>query len=249
MDNAYKVIILAAGFGIRLGVYGEQLPKGLIPAGKTTIIGKTIDALRQAEINNIILVTNNKFFNDYQNYFNNHHGLRIRILNNLVDRNKERKGALGDLISIISKFNFWNDNLLVLPSDTYYDLSLKKLLEFSNDKNGFVTVFRRFENRLSIKNRLGCGVFGDNNKLIYFIEKPDVPATNFGAVPIYIYPAKVVKFLKNYQKSGRSLDAPGSIIPWLIRQKIPVYGYIMNKFSLDVGTKDDINYLNNYLKE
>jgi 2-aminoethylphosphonate-pyruvate transaminase len=50
-------VILAAGRGIRLGALGEEAPKGFLQLGGTTLIARSIDALRAAGIERVIIVT------------------------------------------------------------------------------------------------------------------------------------------------------------------------------------------------
>jgi choline kinase len=50
-------VILAAGRGVRLGPLGREIPKGLITIGGRPIIERSIDALRAAGIERVLIVT------------------------------------------------------------------------------------------------------------------------------------------------------------------------------------------------
>lgn len=50
-------VILAAGRGVRLGVLGRETPKGLIQIAGSTLIERSIAALRDAGIERIVIVT------------------------------------------------------------------------------------------------------------------------------------------------------------------------------------------------
>jgi 2-aminoethylphosphonate-pyruvate transaminase len=57
MTKPRLAIILAAGRGRRLGVLGEEIPKGFIDIGGRTLIERSIDALREAGVQRIRIVT------------------------------------------------------------------------------------------------------------------------------------------------------------------------------------------------
>ncbi len=60
MSGKIKAIILAAGRGTRMGIYGTDKPKGLLEISGKTLIQHQVDALRQAGISNIVIVTGYK---------------------------------------------------------------------------------------------------------------------------------------------------------------------------------------------
>lgn len=241
-----NVVILAAGFGTRLKGKGLQTPKGLIRYKNTTILGRMVeDLLKANSINNIILVSNSNFYKQYREWIKKNDPVnRIQIINNNISKPSERLGAIGDLIYAIDKLKI-NGNILVLPSDTLYNFKISEFLEFAHERNCFSTVFRYVEDKNIIKNRYGCAVI-KNNFVVSFEEKPNKPKGNYLAIPFYYYPKDTLRFLKIYKKEGGNLDAPGSIIGWIIENKIPVYGFITNNKSLDVGTKKELNKITDF---
>jgi len=52
-----RAIILAAGSGMRMGKYTENLPKGMLSVGGKTLIERQLAALRAADIEDIIIAT------------------------------------------------------------------------------------------------------------------------------------------------------------------------------------------------
>jgi 2-aminoethylphosphonate-pyruvate transaminase len=50
-------VVLAAGRGVRLGALGQEIPKGFIPMGGQPLIERSIDALRAAGIERVLIVT------------------------------------------------------------------------------------------------------------------------------------------------------------------------------------------------
>lgn len=240
--NQLNAIILAAGFGTRLNG-AINLPKGLIKSAGSTLLGHIIQDIQQTKpIAKTTLITNTKYHSQYRDWLKaTFPDFPITIINNHIATNDKRLGALGDLIHALDHTNGWSQDTLVLPSDTYYSFALNDLINFYSQHQGFVTVIRSMD-KAEIKNRLGCAVL-DNSQITQFIEKPANPPSNFAAIPFYIYPANHLSLLKDYQQQGGNLDAPGSIIPWLINNDGPVYAMIVDTPTIDVGTPPDIKTL------
>lgn len=236
-----NILLLAGGFGTRLKAYGEKTPKGLIPRGKSTLVGDLIDeviALRSATA----LVTNARFASTYRKWLEaNELSSQIQLLSNQAKNPDERLGALGDIVFALEHFNWWGDDLLVLSTDTYHEFSMRDFVEFSQEKASFSTVVRKLSKEV-IAGRLGCAVMNDD-RIIEFIEKPEKPTSVFAAIPFYYYTKKTLSLLPDYKKDGGNMDAPGSIIPWFISRGVDVFGYITDGETLDVGTTEDVKAL------
>jgi choline kinase len=55
-----RAVILAAGSGRRMGKYGENLPKGMLPINGKSIIERQIEKIREIGISDIVIVTGYK---------------------------------------------------------------------------------------------------------------------------------------------------------------------------------------------
>jgi glucose-1-phosphate thymidylyltransferase len=238
-----NAIILAAGFCTRLFPITEYFPKGLLPIHGKAIISYLLDDLATiAEINSIQLVTNNRYAQLFDYWVNSYYpNLHIQIINNTVTKPENRFGAIGDLLYTLNQ-NQKYDDILVLASDTLASLKLKNLVRFYKNNRGVVNVIFNCKNLNLIKKRLGCVVV-EGAKIVSFEEKPEQPMSTLTSIPYYIYPKEYIQKIFDYQKSGGSLDAPGSIISWLIGQ-VPVFGFdIGGGFYYDVGTIETYNRL------
>lgn len=238
-----RALILAAGFGTRLKELGEKTPKGLIKQHNKPLLKhvcQEIEALGQ-NIQTTALVTNNKYFSQYSAWTHANYP-RIQVLNNGVDSSEKRLGAIGDLHRVVDSLNWRDEPLLVLPSDTYFEFNLSDLVEIYEKTHDFVTVVRLMPDKKIIANRLGCAVV-EQDRITKFLEKPSTPPSLYAAIPFYLYPEKVLKQIPDYMDQGNDPDSPGSIIPWLIANNIPVRTIITTNQTLDVGTQEDITAL------
>lgn len=236
-----RALFLAGGFGTRLGTFGEQTPKGLIQMGQTTILGKIlVDVMHLTDaVSDIAVVTNGRFQETYGRWLlDKGYAERVKFLSDGVMEPDKRLGAIGDLRLALDTFSWYDQDLLVLPSDTTYEFPLKEFVEFSKRQGTFATVVRRME-PAQIAGRLGCAVL-DAGYIVEFVEKPANPPSPYAAIPFYFYPKSVLARLGEYQQSGGNMDAPGSIIPWLLAQGVRVAAYETMGVTLDVGTMDDV---------
>ena len=236
-----KTIFLAAGFSTRLYPITENFPKALLQVRATPIIQLLLQQIQQLRQNETALVTNNRYFKHFETYLQKKQ-FPITLINNQTDDKDHRLGAIGDLLFTLDKTQ-WNEDLLVLPSDTLVSLDLEKFVKFATEKKQFCTVVFDKKDKQEIANQLGCAVL-EGDQIIEFIEKPQNPPSTLSSVPIYFYPKHTLHLIKEYQKTSGDLDSPGAIIPWLLG-KIPCYAYLIkNGYYYDVGTKEMLDRLN-----
>jgi glucose-1-phosphate thymidylyltransferase len=238
-----KAIILAAGFCTRLFPITQYFPKGLLTLNGKAILSYLLDDLATVtDIDSIGLVTNSRYIKIFDYWLKTYYPkLEINLIDNHISNPDNRLGAIGDLIFTLNQEKSEVDTL-VLASDTLTSLKLSNLISFFKVNRGLINALFDIKNPDLIKKRLGCAQV-DGVKLINFVEKPELPATTLTSIPYYIYPKELLKYIFDYQKSGKSLDAPGSIISWLIG-KVPVFGYNIGAgFYYDVGTIETYNKL------
>lgn len=237
-----KAVILAGGFGTRLKQLGENTPKGLLNQRETPLMSHICQEISKIdEIDQVALVANGKYAPKYQSWLNNNFP-EVLLLNNGVFEPEKRLGALGDLHYTLNQLSWYDEPILVLPSDTYFQFSLNQILEIYKSHQTFVTVVRDVQDKSIIAGRLGCAKL-NNGELIEFYEKPLYPPTTLASIPFYLYNPETLKLLGVYKDDNQDMDAPGSIIPWLLQKKIPIHALEVSSMTLDVGTPEDVSRL------
>ncbi len=238
-----NTLLLSAGYGTRLKKIGERTPKGLFKNSKNiSITDMIIGSLQKVpQVEDWALVSNNRFFHNYQDYFaQNYPGLKIKMLNDGTDDPKERLGSLGDLVFVLNKLSWWDKSILVLASDRTPENIIPHLVKLYNQHpDCFITCVTR-QSKKMIANRYGCAQLGQDQKILSFEEKPAQPKSNYQAIPFYIFPQKSLSLLKKYYQAGKNMDSPGNIIPWLLQHNFPVYAHITQKTSIDIGNLEDL---------
>ncbi len=242
-DTSLNALILAAGFGTRLRKLGKETAKGLFKNKQNLSITDLIlnEILKLDSIKDIALISNQRFYQSYQQHLHQNYSQKIQILNDKISRPENRLGSLGDLIFSLNQLAWWENNLLVLPSDRTPNAFLPKLIELFIEKKGQGSVnclIKKDKNK--IRNKSGCALVNKQGRIIDFEEKPEKPKSDLASLPFYIFPPSALKHLKNYQKSGHNLDSPGHFLPWLIQHDHPVYSYVTSTHSFDIGDLDDL---------
>jgi len=235
------VLILAAGFGTRLYPLTQNLPKALIQINNKPLINYTIERINQIpEVENIYILSNNKFFKNFLKWKENSKDLtdkKIKILNNGVDNVKDRQGVLNDFkyaLEFIDK-----RDLLILSSDNLFEFDLKKLVDLGNQKNSSGSVLKIINDKELIK-KYSCVLLDKENKIIKFTEKPKNPESNLVSVWPYHLKKHDLEHIRNSEG-----DETENIIDFL-HTKTNVLGHILEDFWCDIGCLEELKSAEEY---
>jgi len=236
-----KALILAAGYATRLYPLTKEYPKPLLEIKNKPIIDHIIAKINKVSfIDEIFVVTNNKFFNNFKKWSSGKSGKKITLVNDLTKSNKDRLGAIADMHFVIKKKKV-TDDLLVIGGDNLFDAPLKGFLDFSKKQKEAVNI-----GVFKLKNKKDASKYGvvelDNKKKITgFEEKPVRPKSAFVAMCLYYIPKNYLGSIGNYIEKGKGKsDTTGGYIAWL-KERADVYGFIFSGSWFDIG---DHKYLN-----
>jgi len=235
-QETMKAIFLAAGFCTRFYPVTQYFPKGLLPIGDKPIVQYMLDDVwTLPDIDSVAIVTNHRYQSILSTWIHMTYPNRpILCVDNGVHQSDKRRGAIGDLLFILSKTK-WNDDILVISNDILTSMKLTFMISFYHKHHGIVNSLYDTLDTNVIANKLGCAIL-DGVSIKSFVEKPAHPTTTITSIPCYIFPKESLPLIRKYKKEGNPVDAPGSIIPWMIG-KLPVFGYDIGKgYYYDVGT-------------
>lgn len=222
-----KCIILAGGFGTRLGNLAAGKAKGLIEYKSKPLVTHIINKV--PEDVNILLSTNRKFevdFRKWQETINRD----VEICVEPAVSNEQRLGATGSL-------NFWIENkaitedLLVIASDNYFEFDLAQFIAVYDGKNTLVAVY-------DIGDKSKASQFGvvelNGHRIVAFEEKPAEPRSSIITTAIYILPPRIFPLLSQYCSQGRR-DNLGDFIAYIM-DRDEVRAYVFSEFWIDIGS-------------
>lgn len=245
-----KALILAAGYGTRLYPYTKNLPKPLLKIDKRPIIDYLLDKLsRLRNISKIIVVTNARFFKQFQAWGNGSDvSQRVFILNDLTKSPEDKLGAVGD-IDFALRTEGLGDDFLVLGGDNLFKGELGDFIHFAKTKTPYVTI-----GLFDVKDKAEARNFGvvsinRQKRIVDFKEKPTCPKSSLVSMCLYYFPCASLRSIKEYLNDPQnSCDAPGAYINWLAK-KNKVYGFVFKRFWFDVGHFHTYKKINEILKE
>jgi len=230
-----KALILAAGYATRLYPLTKEYPKPLLDVSGRPIIDYIMDKLGKIDaIDEIIVITNNKFIGQFKNWKKLHSRKKISLVDDLTKSHSDRRGAIGDMDFAINNAGITED-LLVVGGDNLFDDDLNDFLSFTRLHRSYPVIgVYNIKSKTKAKN-YGVIRLDKKNKIIDFQEKPDKPKSALVAMCLYYFPKERLGLVREYINTRRDKhDATGLYIDWL-RKEMPVYGFIFNGHWYDIG--------------
>jgi glucose-1-phosphate thymidylyltransferase len=230
-----KVLILAAGYGTRLASVIKDTPKPLIPINSKPLIDYILDMVKGVpSVSEIVVVTNNKFHTNFEQWALNHKDFKIRVVNDGTNTPEERLGSVGD-INFVWQKEMEVDDWLVIGGDNLLDQNLKDFMKFSLSKESAVCIGVYDIHDRQAATKFGVLAIDSNQKVVSFEEKPANPKSSLITMCLYYFPQVTVPYLTEYLSQSNALDAAGSYIQWLSQNK-NVYGFQFNGKWYDIGS-------------
>jgi len=182
-----KVVILAAGEGIRLRPFTEMKPKVMLPVGNKPILHHVIDALTKTTIDEIIIVIGYKK-NKILHYFKDYPKLPIRF----IEQNKQ----LGTAHALLQAKNEIDDDFIVVFGDNLIDgQSLQEIIDLENS-NGILITSNEYPSNYGV-------VEINNDQLTNITEKPDKQDHRFIATGIYKFDKSIFYHIQQTIDNGQ----------------------------------------------
>ena len=186
-----KAIILAAGYATRLYPLTKNRAKALLPINNIPIasyITKQINNL--PNVNYIYVVSNNKFAKDFFEWQKNiqcESKIKIKIINDGSEEDKNKKGAIGDINFVIEQENI-DEDVIIIAGDNFFTFDLREFYDFAHKIKKDCVCAKEYKNqKKEFLKRFAIGLTDKNNKLIDLLEKPEEPKSNLVVYANYIY--------------------------------------------------------------
>jgi dTDP-glucose pyrophosphorylase len=179
-----QVVIMAGGYGKRLGVLTKKCPKALLKFNNKPLLEHILEYVKKYNFYKIQISVFflKKMIKDFILKKNNF-SLQVKFL-----EEKYPMGTIGS-IGLIKKIS---NNFIVLNCDVLSDVDLSELLKFHKKNKSILTVgVKNFQ----YKNPYGV-IVSRKNRFISFEEKPEVNFTiNTG---IYIFNKKIIPIINKF---------------------------------------------------
>ena len=192
-----KGIILAGGYGTRLGPLTKGVNKQLLPLYDKPLIYYPLSVLMLAGINNILIITNKDEKSNFIKLLGDGSQLGIKI----TFLEQSRPKGLPDAFIIGKNFIGKDDVVLILGDNFFYGQGFTNRLKNALKKNNGATIFT-----YTVNNPSDYGILetSKRNKIKKIIEKPFRPKSNLAITGLYFFNHKVINFAKSLKPSKRN---------------------------------------------
>ncbi len=223
-----KTLVLAGGFGTRLRPLSCSRPKALFPIANKPLIDYTLESLRDAEIENVVLAVY-YMAESLVRYL----GPTKYDLGILYSREQRPLGTGGPIKKAKDMLN--GDKFMVMNGDLLTDFDYRRLINYHDEKGGIATVALT---QVSDPSRYGSVELDWEGRITRFVEKPE-----FGKAPsnlinagIYIMEPEIFDYIPD----GKKVRIETEVFPKLADEQ-RLYGFESHGFWMDIG--EPIDYL------
>jgi dTDP-glucose pyrophosphorylase len=177
------VVIMAGGYGKRLGALTKKCPKALLKFNNKPLLQYILEYVKNNNFHNIQISV--FFLKEMIKNFIKKKKFSLKI--NFLEE-YQPMGTIGS-IGLIKKIS---NNFIVLNCDVISDVNLKEILNFHKKKKSILTIgVKNFQ----YKNPYGV-IISKKNRFFSFKEKPEVNFTiNTG---IYIFNRKIISIINKF---------------------------------------------------
>ena len=242
-----QAILLAAGYGTRLGELGRRVPKPLLELGGRPLADHLLeDLVRIPEVTELLVVTNSRFrtvMEAWAGSWEERAPFPVRLLDDGTSHPGERLGAVGDLAFALEQAGregAEEPDRLVLAGDTLPGFPLERLLTASARRpEADLLVILEEEGDPDRLGERGVVQLDCSGRVRLFQEKPGSPVSALTALPIYLFRPDALARVKDFLREGGDPDAPGTLVAWLV-DRVRVEGWRSPGERVDVGTPEGL---------
>lgn len=190
-----KGVILAGGLGTRLRPMTSVTNKHLLPVYDRPMIYYPIQALLNAGINEILIVTGGENAGDFLKLLGNGKSLGVKDLHYTY---QEGEGGIADALKLAEDF-VDGEKCVVVLGDNIIEKNIKKAVgEFFTQPSGAKILLKE----VADPQRFGV-VRLEDDRVVQIVEKPKDPPSNLAVTGIYMYDADVFDFARDLKPSER----------------------------------------------
>ncbi|WP_268624014.1 sugar phosphate nucleotidyltransferase [Paenibacillus alvei] len=189
-----KGIILAGGTGSRLYPLTKVTNKHLLPVGKYPMIFHAVSKLKQANIQDILIVTGKEHMGEVVNLLGSGSDMGVCFTYKVQDE----AGGIAQALDLAEQF-VGTDQMVVILGDNVFEDDIAHYVDnFRKQKCGAKILLQQVHD----PQRYGVAELqGDH--IISIEEKPQLPKSNYAVTGIYMFDHTVFDIVKTLKPSGR----------------------------------------------
>ncbi|MEK6869829.1 MAG: sugar phosphate nucleotidyltransferase [Nanoarchaeota archaeon] len=229
-----KGVILAGGFGKRLGMLTRVTNKHLLPIYDKPMIVYPLQKLLDAGIKEILIVSGPDHAGHFLNLLGSGKEFKVHFTYEIQDE----AGGIAQALGLAEDFAD-GDNLAVILGDNIF------MDDLSEEINSFTGGAKIFLKETEDANRFGVAeIKGD--KIVRIEEKPKNPKTKYAVTGLYLYDSKVFGIIKGLKPSARGEYEITDVNNRYIKKGLMKYS-IVKGFWSDAGTFESLFRATEYM--
>ena len=190
-----KGVVLAGGTGSRLSPLTRVTNKHLLPICDKPMVYYPLQALVNAGIEEILLVTGGNNAGDFLRLLGNGRHFGLKHLNYTY---QEGNGGIAEALGLAEYFAGGQQICVILGDNIIENNICHAVSQFKNERRGAKILLKEVEDA----KRFGVAEVHDN-RVTKIEEKPDAPKSNYAVTGIYLYDSTVFQKIKRLNPSGR----------------------------------------------
>jgi glucose-1-phosphate thymidylyltransferase len=193
-----KGVILAGGKGTRLHPLTRITNKHLLPIYDRPMVTYAIEALVNAGLTELMLVTGGTHAGEFFRLLGDGHEHGI---DRLFYAFQEEEGGIAEALGLAERF-VGGDRVLVMLADNIFERSIRSAVEnFEQQERGGRIVLARLPDPEHLRHLGVAKLEGD--RVTGIVEKPESPPSEFAVTGVYFYDADVFQVIPSLTPSGR----------------------------------------------
>ncbi len=231
-----KGVILAGGLGSRLAPLTRITNKHLLPLYDRPMVTYAVEALTEAGMDELMLVTGGTHAGEFFRLLGNGHEYGVE---RLFYAYQDRPGGIAEALGLAERF-IGGDRCCVLLADNVFERPLEPVVErFAAQERGARVVLSEVSDDDHLRN-LGVAEL-EGGRVVRIVEKPAEPASRYAVTGAYFYDAQVWEILQRLEPSSRGELEITDLNNWYV-ERGEMETDVVDGFWGDAGESIDAYY-------
>ena len=226
-----KGVILAGGLGTRLYPLTKITNKHLLPIYDRPMIYYPIEALLNAGIRDIMIVTGGKKSGDFLSLLGNGSDFGLKHLNYTYQKGE---GGIAEALSLCEHWAAVEPVCVILGDNIIERNMARAVRNFTEQKVGAKIMLKEVHD----PERFGVAEL-KGDRVVAIEEKPKHPRSNLAVIGIYLYDARVFEIIKTLEPSDRGELEITDVNNWYIRDGSMTFE-VLEGWWTDAGTFESL---------
>jgi glucose-1-phosphate thymidylyltransferase len=232
-----KGVLLAGGTGSRLHPLTRITNKHLLPINDRPMVAYGVEALVEAGIGEIMVVTGGTHAGEFLRLLSNgeEHGVET-----LCYAYQDRPGGIAEALGLAERF-VGDESVLVLLADNIFGASIRPTVErFAAQGTGARIILADVGDPEHLRH-LGVPEITPDGNVVRIVEKPEVPPSSYCVTGAYCYDPSVFQIISTLVPSGRGELEITDVNNHFVENGVMSYD-ILEGFWGDAGESIDAYY-------